>query len=88
MNLRLNKKGVKLQKHNQFRHAELRSPERDRRHLKPKSVIPDLIRNLQTLFQSYSLQRMEIPHQVRDDALFGLQYLYITKFNDLISISR
>jgi len=64
MNLRLCKKGVKLQKHNQFRHAGPRTGN----------------------FCLY--QRLEIPHQVRDDALFELQYLYITQFNDLISSSR
>ncbi len=64
MTLRLSKKGVKLQKHHQFRHAG------------PRSGI------------SYLYQRMEILHQVRDDALFELRHLYITKFNDFIFNSR
>ena len=54
MNLRLCKKGVKLQKHNQFRHAGPRSPEG----------------GISCLYQ-----RLEFPHQVRDDALFELQHL-------------
>jgi len=64
MTLSLSNKGVKLQKHNQYRHAG------------PRSGISCLY------------QRLEIPHQVRDDALFELKRLYITKFNDLISNSR
>ena len=51
MNLRLCKKGVKLPKHNQFRHAG------------PRTGISCLY------------QRLEFPHQVRDDALFELQHL-------------
>ncbi len=98
MKLRLCKKGVKLQKDSQFRHAGLRSPKRAVWHLLSNSVIPDLIRNLQTLFQDIFMQNVEIPHQaclrcrfgrqVRDDALFELQHRYITKFSDLISSSR
>ncbi len=64
MNLLLCKKGVKLQKHNHFRHAG------------PRSGISCLN------------QRLKIPHQVRDDALFELQQLYIIKFNDLILSSH
>ena len=82
MNLRLCKKGVKLQKHNQFRYAGPRSPEGTVWHLLPKSVIPDLIRNLQTLFQVIFMQKIEIPHQA------CLQRLYITNFSDFISSSR
>ncbi len=57
MNMVLRKKGVKLQKHNQFRHAGLRSTNG-------------------TGGISCLYQRLEIPHQVRDDALFELQRLY------------
>jgi len=48
--------------------------------------------NLQTLLQDISMQRVEIPcrssgwrFEVRDDAHFELQHLYITKFNDIMS---
>ncbi len=54
-------------------------------HHQPKTVIPDLIRNLRTLFHDIFMQRVEIPNQVRDDAFFELYYLDNTKFNDLIS---
>ncbi len=59
MNLWLSKKGVKLQKYHQFRHAVPRSPNG-------------------TGGISCVYQRLEISHQVRDDALFELKYLIST----------
>ena len=68
MNLRLCKKGVKLQKHNQFRHAGPRSPEG----------------GISCLYQ-----RLEFPHQVRDDALFELQHLiYVNPWIEYHQIQR
>ncbi len=52
-------------------------------HHQPKTVIPDLIRNLRTLFQDIFMQSVEIPHQVQDDALFCTTTPLCTKFNDL-----
>ncbi len=41
MTLSLSKKGVKLQKHNQYRHAGPRSPEKGQAHLLPLSTAGD-----------------------------------------------